>query len=72
MGFSETIWMVLSFLPQEEQGHGAGTGMGADHRADKAQLHLLDPQFLPDLPLHILGVFQAIPVADEYHLIGRV
>src|SRR5699024_1288120 len=53
----------LQRASQEEQGHRAGAGVGADHRADEVDLHLFDPQLLLNLLGHVLGVLQTVPVA---------
>ena len=46
--------------------------MGADHRVHIVDHHLLDAHAPLHFLFHILGVFQAIAVADEDHLPGRV
>ena len=58
--------LILPLLPQEEQRHGTGAGMGTDHRADRGDDHRLRPSGCLDHLSQGLGILQAIPVGDEH------
>ena len=56
---------TLAVLAQEEQSQCARAGMGADHRAGVADVDIFYAVFLFDQVTEVLGIFQALAVADE-------
>ena len=57
---------VLPLLPQEEQRHGTGAGMGTDHWADRGDDHRLRPSGCLGHLSQGLGILQSLPVGDEH------
>ena len=61
--------LPLFLCAQEEQGNCAWAGMGADHRANIIYDKVSNAKTLLYQFLHILGVLQAISMADKNHIV---
>ena len=60
----------LSLIAQEEEGHGAGAGVGADDRTYIANNYILNTVLFLQLACHILSVFDAIAMGDKANIVS--
>ena len=61
--------LPLPVIAQEKDRHGAGAGVGADDCAGVVDQHFLDAVLGFQNVLHVLGILDAVAVAEEHRAV---